>query len=692
MSQLRITCDFKSKTMRTLDFPVEVRKPNQALVARSVISKPIEVPPGIYYVTIKLPGGQELFEEVKVGKRAQTVVLTPDSQDDSPTASQELLYFFDKSSQFSVQPNQSETLNSQQPPITKVRGFTGNLLQENCESISTDTWLLRSSGSDGVAQLNARGDNTLQLLQLLQPGQPAQNVVLPISRQNGCTVYFKQLAEDFTDISIHLNHSMANLLLRYSHHGYIQEAMTTASSDTLQHENLLANDPIAAAVRAYTLLRFGQLEELSNWTETLKNQFTWLPDSIAIRGETLARLGEHKHALTVFLELPSRGVPIFNNGLSYIIDRLKFYLSVGEGHFETSQLSQARALLEKLYRFAVFVDFSKPLLTFTGINPLVPDCACLNQEEIEATEGLELAEYLDSSISLEQEFGAISNLMLILEVIEGGVNLVAQAASLMNAQKEAEQISLIQYPQINLETISDQKREIIDSLELIYQKKSENQHLDNFKEKIINHLNSILENSDSNDNLDSFTQTIHQLEQLISSLERNIEQLSLENEESELQNYKSQLQLEIARLKKIEERLESIRLALDWLDPNTKVEFLASLVKEASQIALDAHPGLINLETFEGLKNRAMFWYDLRDFLYLIHGCLLLGKPDLIDYIMEQQKLPRQNSPFSRNTIPYVSALNYISNRVEQDISGLPAAEIKKYLDYLIAKLSIQEN
>jgi hypothetical protein len=154
--------------------------------------------------------------------------------------------------------------------------------------------------------------------------------------------------------------------------GFLEHATKMTGSHSLSAEQLLyqkKEEPIAAAVGAYALLRLGDLERLHVWTEDLRNYFEWLPDSVTIRGEHLARLGNHDQALTVFLDLPSRGLPIFSDGLSYALDRLRLYIRVGEKNFEKARLEQSKTLLVQLQRFAAFVDFRRPLLTFTGIDP-----------------------------------------------------------------------------------------------------------------------------------------------------------------------------------------------------------------------------------------------------------------------------------------------------------------------------------
>jgi hypothetical protein len=677
--------------MRSLDLPIEVRKLNLAIVARSVISQPVDVPPGTYYISVKMPAGQELFKEVKVGRRAQNVVkvtLAPDPEDEPPSKSQELLHFLQKSAVRAFPVNQLETPDLLQPVVGKLRAFSGNLLRGECHDMNRDSWELRSLGTDDLAQLDINGTDAVQLLQLIQPGQPVLNIVLPVSSKSGCIVVLKRFPDRSTGVNIHLNNSMANLLWQYTERGYIQQALTTVTSDTLQQEKLLegeTSDPIAAAVRAYTILRFGELEELDDWTEALKNQFTWLPDGLAIRGEHLARLGEHEQALTVFLEMPTRGLPIFSDGFSYVIDRLRLYISVGESHFEATQLCQARELFECLQRFATFVDFTKPMLAFTGVDPLTPNVQSLKAEEMESIKGKKLAweqrgfqlqkqkleeqqSQQSSSMSLEIEFfREMIERRLQQEIHIERLRLIVDAAiSSLELGKSSE----VKHYEVTL--LQEQK---LEQEKLEYQTFFEN-------------LESSLKKSNN------FLPYIKKIQEFISrtkdKLEKSQEKRTSEDENRELENHIALLEDELSNLRNIEQRLQSSKVALDWLDPSTKKEFLADLAIETAEAALETSPGLINPATPEGIIDFTRFRLDIKDFLFLIHGCLLTGKPDLLDWALAENKLPNPRCPLP--TTAYAAAFIFIRDqkvdRTEQGISGKPAEELKTYLNYLIDKLN----
>jgi hypothetical protein len=126
------------------------------------------------------------------------------------------------------------------------------------------------------------------------------------------------------------------------------------------------NDPIAAAVGAYALLRFADLTRLHDWTKNLCDWFPWLPDSAAIRAEHLARSGDHAAAIEIFLSLRERGVPMFTDGLSYALDRLRLYTDTWRNELDAGQRDRLDWLFDHLKRLAPAVDFGSPVLRLVG--------------------------------------------------------------------------------------------------------------------------------------------------------------------------------------------------------------------------------------------------------------------------------------------------------------------------------------
>lgn len=147
---------------------------------------------------------------------------------------------------------------------------------------------------------------------------------------------------------------------------------------------------------------------------------------------------------------------------------------------------------------------------------------------------------------------------------------------------------------------------------------------------------------------------------------------------AEIENNIERLQAEIPKLKELDKRIEASKQALAWLDPETKKEFLKALSKEAGDAALPS-------EIKENIQKR--FYFDIEHSLYLIHGCLLVCRPNLLDKAIAENQLFRAALPPST----YAKAFEFIrDNKVPTAISDEASKkELIAYLQYLIDKLTL---
>jgi hypothetical protein len=388
MSELNFKCNFHSYELNTTDFPVEVRKSNMALVAQTNTSQSVQVEPGLYHVSARLPTGQELYNQIEIGGEANyTVDLYLDQDQESPYEHEEVQRFLVGIPTVSTKFNKGlEALGSMELRA-RIRSFTGSPLVGPL-SPGPDPQGTPDSTIVGAAKFHLPRSSFFALVQLLQPGQPALNVMLPQTPPHDSEFTITIGLDNRLEVTVHLQNSTAEALLRYYERGMVlqMENLTGKNSPAVISEELLYGkvaDPIAACVGAYTLLRLGELDRLHEWTENLKNWFDWLPDGLAIRAEHLARRGQHSQALENLLRLPDRGLPFFSDGLSFALNRLRTYLSYGGGGELAGDLDQAKQVLAALKSFAQYTDFSRPVLTFTGLEPHQPDdqaCAVNLQE------------------------------------------------------------------------------------------------------------------------------------------------------------------------------------------------------------------------------------------------------------------------------------------------------------------------
>lgn len=332
-----------------LDFPVEVRATNMRLVGRTTMRQYLQVDAGTYVVTSVLPSGEELFGTVEVGKEGTVIVdLSHDEDDgrlplDAADPSENQAWFDDTLTFYAPAP--------QPPSVVVLTQIRGNLLTGATQETRIGVFDANDAAPIGL--------NESSFVRVSQEGFPPMICAAPSVGWQSSNLLLKRTNEGGWHVDLELANSSANLLLRYREHGRAQEAAGTLASPALNAEELLRGkmeDPIAAAVGAYALLRFAELDRLHDWTENLFNWFEWLPDAAAIRAEQLARLGNHQDAYVRFVELLRRGLPFFTDGFSFALDRLRLYADIGV------ITPQGQRLLDRLKQIAPAVDFGSPTL------------------------------------------------------------------------------------------------------------------------------------------------------------------------------------------------------------------------------------------------------------------------------------------------------------------------------------------
>lgn len=412
MPRLSFKLGFRSSEMNATELPVEVRKPNSALVTRLRSSEAVELDPGQYYVTTRLPAGQQITRPVDLRTKAQELLLQPDPEDEWDHEWDEERHFLDPTRAAEgprgwTQWMGSESDQAPAPPMLEsaeaptpaaplpqapgvaaavdlqparacLRVLSGNLLQDQRQVEPAHAVLQPEQHEPGRIVYYRVNAPALVVVQLLEVGAPALNLVVPprarlaVSRRPPS----QERRSGLYKVEAFTTNSTANLLLRYNRQGAYQRAGNAAESERVFSEKM--DDPVAGAIGAYSLLRIGDLERLHDWTANLYQWYPWLPDGAALRGEHLARLGRHAEALQALAELPARGLPVVADGLFYAVERLKVYSRLKSERAEGLDIALAKTILDKLDRYAGFVHRQRPLTSFPGLDPLRPDYSLLS--------------------------------------------------------------------------------------------------------------------------------------------------------------------------------------------------------------------------------------------------------------------------------------------------------------------------
>lgn len=406
MSKIRFVCNLGEASLRELDVPVEVRKCNYTLVARRLSSQFFDLEPGIYYVSVILPAGQELYRLIRVVPEGnnhdsaqiwegmedpdhvqevlagsdQVVELTPRNEDYPPYNFPGLdyylamIHFLDKPIRIETAAGLSE-VQTWEPASPRLRIFVGNVLQGEGK-LEDYARTIRFVWRDlGISMIDTSLPQHVRPLitavaQLLQPGVQPQNLVLPVIDENfpsdahfPCRLVLKRLRNGQWSIRTGLYNSESELLLGYLEKGYMQQAALLTTNRVLEHEDPLysTQDKTEAAIHAYALLRFGDQIKLESFLRTFS-----LPNSdrAAIVGEYLSRRGLHAAALHIFLQLSQRGLPFFRDGLIYAIERLSRYVRTGSRVFSEKSIKADYVRLDLDLDTELFFDHAEELFQF----------------------------------------------------------------------------------------------------------------------------------------------------------------------------------------------------------------------------------------------------------------------------------------------------------------------------------------
>jgi hypothetical protein len=415
MTRVAFHLAFKTQELNALSLPIEVRRPNATLVGRVVAGEDIELPVGDYYAVARMPRGQRLIASFSVGSDSapMQVPLAPDPEDESPHEWEEVRHFLGAQAALAAPPPPpmpapppvapgpavrsglrrrsappadaapDPGLSADTPPPRPVRPapfvqvFRGNIVQRTHLQVPASQ-VLRFMGeeSNRVVQWEVAGGDAPLIAQLVQPHGRVQNLALPVSSMTRARLVASRDASGDIRLEAYLQGSASNMLLQYTGAGLSTTAARATQAMAESAEQLLARkdaDPVGAAVGAYAILRVGAIEQLHDWTSNLRAWFPWLPDGAAICGEHLARQGRFEDAFDAFLEVPTRGLPLFSDGLFYTVERLKLYCRERIKTRGRIDPSRSQAAFELLQPFASALRRQRPISTWPGLDVAKPN-------------------------------------------------------------------------------------------------------------------------------------------------------------------------------------------------------------------------------------------------------------------------------------------------------------------------------
>ena len=170
-----------------------------------------------------------------------------------------------------------------------------------------------------------------------------------------------------------------------------------------------------------------------------------------------------------------------------------------------------------------------------------------------------------------------------------------------------------------------------------------------------------------------FNQKKHML--FVDNVTSTLNQEQHSSQQVDVENLLEDLDIQSRDLQEMERRFQASLEAKVFLDSDDKLDALAV---EAGSIALVEYP----VNSHDGIQD---FYGNINDCLFTIYHCLVMGKPDLLNEVLDEERITLAPQ------IPaaYIKAFQFIRDqKVPNAMSNEAAIEINLYFDDLIDRLS----
>ncbi len=345
---------------------VKVRDAELKMVDRVEAGARLELDAGLYLASVLLPSGEEDEQAIQVtaGGFAE-VRLGP--EDASFCEDYTLEADLPRSLVFNA--GTFEATPSSAPHEWFARVVSADAEVPALELVES------ASDAAGVADLVCHGTpygRTLLWAQVAVPGQVPFVCALPMlpgHPEATCRLRVVATTDAIRVTALPTGSPLVEAVVAYLVTGNPSHAAEVASQAVSLMQGKL-EDPVAAALGAYALLRIGRLDEVRDWVENLANWFPEMPDGAILAAELAARAGERDDAWLP--EAVSRGVPMFADGLSLLATRLR----AGE-----------REDPSRLLEIATLADFAQLVVAYPAADPQAPATSQHHVEDFDPAAG-----------------------------------------------------------------------------------------------------------------------------------------------------------------------------------------------------------------------------------------------------------------------------------------------------------------
>lgn len=333
---------------------VEVVAPDMQVVARVMLdaghSKTVTVPSERSFLRVHLPSGQvvTLHDPGELSRVVSMQAILPHSTVGTRAGLYDSIFERTTTNEEWMEdlPSLSEvaryhTRRTHSVPRLPTRGSALSLTSFGSASLlgpdGTDLPGTSLSGGREVQwQPNGKAQQRPLALRIERSGAPTLTIAVPGDVQRAWVRADLMHEQNTLTVSVRVATSepAADTILGYLQRGdlYSAEAMTEWVDEA--EELLLAkkNDPYAATVGAYLLLRLKRFDNLHSWAKNLADGFSFLPDGCIIwawqmmhqQSPDRSEIGKY------LLQAAERGLPIYSDGLRMLLDGLRLLGSEGQ--------------------------------------------------------------------------------------------------------------------------------------------------------------------------------------------------------------------------------------------------------------------------------------------------------------------------------------------------------------------------
>jgi hypothetical protein len=331
---------------------------------------------GIYLVRLSLSSGvqEDITVQLNEGEIKKVEINLAIR---SPHESHEWAFFTKNISIGQTKSSNLKRFDYTKKGFQRIEGKLWNYSNHQWISKVDPQFLNQNIHADGRVYKLTTGES-LCVLEISGDNMPTLFVNLPPRSNLNCLIKLcvGDVAALFPiDIVVATDNALAESLLALITSGSIREATSLNKDLNFDAEELLmgkVNDPIAASIGAYFLLKTGELHLLHDWANNLANLFKWLPDGAIIHAwQMMAEKDKSRELINKirarFLEAVDRGIPVYTEGLRLLhegLTQLWYFLKQND--------DDIKAAIKKISAYVEAVDWSQETTTYTGTAPDQP--------------------------------------------------------------------------------------------------------------------------------------------------------------------------------------------------------------------------------------------------------------------------------------------------------------------------------